>query len=59
MRNLSNMNYFCDILLELIRKVVTCCNFNNQQYVKPEQIAGYYTSIVIFQHALLTFWIGS
>jgi len=28
-------------------------------YVKPERILGHYSSIVIFQHALLTFRIGS
>ena len=45
--------------LELIRKVVTCCNFYNMQYAKPERILGYYRHIVTFRYALLTFQRGS
>jgi len=51
--NMQNWN------LELIRKMVVHYNFYNLQYTKLEQMLEYYRPIVTFQHALLTFRIGS
>jgi hypothetical protein len=51
--------FFIIIPKSLSEKRYDLGNFHNRQHPQTERILGYFRPIVTFQHALLTFWIGS